>query len=191
MKNKILIGSLSFLTLFFILLWWFKPCKPCVCCTCSIDFDSAPFAVGTTYSTKGASIATVCDFDVTIQEVNNRGIAYFSSGSVVLRLASFGSGNIFRNINSTLLFENTKTGTSTVTIDYHTQANSIDNLSVNGQLYDGKLSAAPTSLGGVSVNVSTPIAVPSGEKGIVTLTGNIKDFSIGGREFFVDNICRK
>jgi hypothetical protein len=64
-----------------------------------------------------------------------------------------------------------------------------ENLSVNGSaVFAGQISAFPASLGGAAIAVSTtPVA--GGHKGTVTLTGAIKTFTIGGQEFWIDNVC--
>jgi hypothetical protein len=202
MKNKILIGSLSFLTLFFIILWWYKPCKPCVC-SCCITFDSAPFSAGMIYNLPNfppaSPLVTACDFDVSIREFQfpNRSPVY-GEGRVETAPAGFGSGNVFMTNNVTLEFKSRITSNSTVTIDYlNKDINGTINLTVNGTQFIGKLIDAPAFLnpllgGGASVSITTvPVAGTSAETGVITLTGGIWNFNIGGKEFFVDNICRK
>ncbi len=64
-----------------------------------------------------------------------------------------------------------------------------ENLSVNGSaVFAGDISAAPAMLGGATVSVSTTPAT-GGKKGVVTLTGAINAFMVGGQEFWIDNVC--
>jgi hypothetical protein len=54
------------------------------------------------------------------------------------------------------------------------------------------LSAIPSSIGGVSIAVFTsPIPNSSQSKGVVILRGTIKEFMIGGQEFWIDQVCAK
>ena len=167
-------------------------------CACCIDFDSPTFTAGTTYSSPtyspGSFLFKACDFNVTISNFMTGTTSNFSQGQIKLASSSFGSGNVFQTNHVTLRLKDVNGGSnSIVTFDY----NDLDgqhqvNLSVNGVLYQGgKLSATPANLGGVSVVVTTNPATGNNETGTVTLTGNIKEFSIGGKEFFIDNICRK
>ena len=191
MKNKILFGLLAVFTVLSAVRCDFftRKCPPCPPSGCCIDFDTAPFVAGTTYSTVGAPVAAVCDFDVTIDNLISGGTPYFNFGKVEPATSTFGSGNVFNTNNVTLKFKNTKAGTSTVTMEYQDMGGTA-NLSVNGILFSGKLNAAPASLGGVSVSVFTT-SITGGQNGFIKLKGVIKDFSIGGQEFHLDDICRR
>ena len=64
-----------------------------------------------------------------------------------------------------------------------------ENLAVNGSaVFAGDISAVPTTLGGVTISVTTT-PIPGGQKGVVTLVGAITNFMVGGQEFWIDNIC--
>jgi hypothetical protein len=64
-----------------------------------------------------------------------------------------------------------------------------ENLSVNGStVFAGDISAAPATLGGATVTVSTT-PTQGGKKGLVTLSGAIHRFTVGGQELWIDNVC--
>jgi hypothetical protein len=65
----------------------------------------------------------------------------------------------------------------------------MENLSVNGDLRIGELTALDgTTVGGVMVEVTTQ-PCEAGHKGEVKLYGPVSEFKVGGQEFAVDNIC--
>ncbi len=159
-------------------------------CNCCIDFDAKGFTVGTTYNGPvGSPVFKACDFDVSIENLVIGGAPYFNFAKIEVAPAGFGSGNIINTNNVTLLFKNTGSSVSTITFDYLDMGGS-ENLTVNGALHSGDLNAAPPSLGGVAVSVAEA-TVPNGRMGIVTLSGNIKVFGVGGQEFYLDNVCRR
>lgn len=161
---------------------------------CCVDFNSSSsFPAGTSYSHPNDSVYYSCGFTVFTDNFYLNGNGYYGSGNIKPARAGFGSGQVINLNNISLKFTNiTTVKPVTVTFDYlaydHTQT-----LSVNGISYTGELNAAPPSLGGVTVAVSSaPIPLPAiGKKGTVTLTGTVKEFTIGGREFYLDNICFK
>jgi hypothetical protein len=189
--KKYLIFYSSFLlviTSTFMLASWNPPAP------CCITFDAAPFSIGTTYGTPtqrpGSRIFRACTFDVTINKLSTSGTPQFNFAKVVAATASFGSGNILNTNNVILVFKNTGGSLSTVTFDYLDMGGT-ENLSVNGVLFSGSLNAAPATLGGINVSVSETI-ITGGRKGTVKLSGGtIRNFGIGGQEFYLDNICRR
>ncbi|MDP6669660.1 MAG: T9SS type A sorting domain-containing protein, partial [Candidatus Krumholzibacteria bacterium] len=67
----------------------------------------------------------------------------------------------------------------------------IENLQVNGEApYFGELTSAPVDIAtGVTCSVDWwPIASGTAA-GIVTLTGDVRSFAIGGQQFYMDNVC--
>jgi len=186
--------TLNFLpAIAFIVIINFPACKPKPA-TCCVDFNnSSSFPGGAGYSHANDSVYYSCGFTVFTDSFYLNGKGYYSSGNIRPAPAGFGSGQVINLNNISLKFTNVTTVKPvTVTFNYlaydHTQT-----LSVNGISYTGELNAAPASLGAVAVAVSfAPIPLPAiGKKGTVTLTGTVKEFTIGGREFYLDNICFK
>ena len=168
----------------------FSSCSPTPCCT---TFDSTPFTVGITYNkptyNPRSLVFQTCSLDVTIENLVIGGINYFNFGKIETATATFGTDHILNTNNVTFLFKNTGTPITDVTFEYLDMGGT-ENLSVNGVLHSGELKAAPATLGGVNVTVNE-VPITGGKKGTVKLNGSIQNFSIGGQEFFLDNICRK
>ena len=173
---------LSFLTVLII-----TSCNPNVC----IDFNnSSSFPVGTTYHYND-SIYYAAGFVVRTDSLFINGKGYYNFGRLENAVSIFGSAQVMNTNNITLKFTKiTPINQATIKFDYLDRGGT-SNLSINGSLFSGKLSAAPASLGGATVTVtSTPIPLPAkGTKGTVKISGVIKDFNIGGQEFYLDNIC--
>ena len=174
----------------------FRGCKqkvsPAPAALCCIDFDnSSSFPPGTRYSMHNDSVYYSCGFTVRTDSLYLNGKAYYNFGRIESAVAVFGSGQVINTNNITLKFFNIGTiKPVTISFDYLDRGGR-ENLSVNGALYSGDISAVPATLGTATVSVtSTAIPLPAkGNKGTVTLTGTIKEFNIGGQEFYLDNIC--
>jgi hypothetical protein len=188
--KKYLFSNHSIFLLAIAAIFCFTSCNPTPCCT---TFDSTPFTVGTTYNQPAYNPSSLafqtCSFDVTIENLVISGTNYFNFGKIEAATANFGTDHILNTNNVTFLFKNTGTPITDVTFEY-LDLGGTENLSVNGVLHSGDLTAAPANLGGVNVSVSQ-VPITGGKKGTVKLNGSIQNFSIGGQEFFLDNICRK
>lgn len=167
-------------------------CTPSNCC---MDFEAFPFTPDTIFNAVNINITTTCNFRVdNIHFIDATGTSGFGFAKVENAPAGFGQGHVLRMNNSTFMFANTGSTVSRVTFDY-LDLGGLQNLSINGKFFAGKLSAAPTNPtlagSGVTVSVTSGSVTPpsSGVKGTVSLTGNINSFSIGGLEFFIDNVC--
>ena len=115
----------------------------------------------------------------------------FGSASVDFAISGIGDAQVLQlsNINAVYDLSNLIDVTR-VTFEYFDGAG-IENLSVNGAaLVDEfeNLDGAAFSLGGVDVFITrtNTVAFAHGE---VILTGNVTDFSVGGQQFYVDNVC--
>jgi hypothetical protein len=159
---------------------------------CCIDFNkSTTFPPGTSYKNPNDSITSFCWYESRTDKLVINGNTYYSSGRLVQAPASFGAGQVFNTNNITLKLTAIGTAKSvTITFDYLDMGGT-ENLSVNGKLYSGELDKAPANFGNATVTVTaTPIPLPAkGKTGTVTINGIIKEFKIGGQEFYVDNIC--
>jgi hypothetical protein len=165
-----------------------SPAPPVPCC---IDFNNSPFAPGTSYRVLNDSIYASCGFTVKTDKLYINPNSYFNFVRGENAKPVFGAGNIVNTNNATLHFINTGSISQLViTFDYLDMGGT-ENFSVNGSLYIGELSAAPATLGGATVSVtSTPIPLPAGgHTGTVKISGTISEFKIGGQEFYLDNFC--
>lgn len=159
---------------------------------CCIDFDkSTTFPPGTTYKHVNDSITSFCWYESRTDKLIINGKSYYNFGRLENAPATFGAGQVFNTNNITLRL--TVIGSAklvTITFDYLDMGGT-ENLSVNGTLYSGELDKAPANLGNATVAVtSAPIPLPAkGKTGTVTINGIIKEFKMGGQEFYIDNIC--
>lgn len=118
---------------------------------------------------------------------NNDGLATVNTGPIDGG-STFGSGNYLRvnNINLGLALPSAVPGLS---FEYAFLGGN-SNININGtQLFNfgSPSTLTGTTVGGVAIAAtSTPIT--GGQAGVVTLTGPISSFSVGGQEFFLDNI---
>jgi len=106
----------------------------------------------------------------------------------------FGTGQTIGTNNINLEFDFSGIGfpVSKVELQY-LDLGGLENFSVNGQpvpIYTGEFSAAPSPIAGVNVTV-TSNPVPGGKTGTLVLTGAVQKLTIGGQEFWIDNVCAK
>jgi hypothetical protein len=162
-----------------------------------MDFNNpSSFPAGTIYSPANDSVYYFCGFTVFtksfyLKGINGTPVGYYKTGNIIPAPAIFGSGQAINLNNIALIFTCVvPIRPVTVTMEY-LATDTIQNLSVNGNLYIRELKGAPSTLGGVTVNVtSAPAGLPSySKKGTLILTGTVKEFVIGGREFFLDDVC--
>lgn len=170
----------------------FTACKGKWCCT---DFESMPYTPDTVFNHLNINIATACGFKAdNTNFTTTAGTTIFGFAKIEKAPAYFGAGHVLRLNNCTFLYKSITAPAKKIKFEY-LDLGGIQNLSINGALFVGKLSAAASSpvltpTGVVITVTSFPITPPaSGVKGVVTLEGNIKSFGIGGQEFFVDNLC--
>jgi len=159
---------------------------------CCINFNhSTTFPTGITYRAHNDSLTTACGFEVRTDNLYLNGIPYYNFGTVGAPPIAFGSGNVLNTNNITLrIFSFSPLQSSTINFDFLDMGGS-ENLAINGVIYSGELKSAPANLGGAAVIVSSaPVPLPaSGIIGRVTIIGTVDKFSIGGQEFYIDNIC--
>lgn len=159
-----------------------------------IDFEEPEFKIGTIYGgqagqkpgdvafTSHKTVVRVIEFKFTGEGGS------FNFGGIVQTPTPMGTGQSLsvNNINFEFDFSESAFLPSKVTVDFLDQGG-FENLSVNGSdIFAGELTAAPATLGGVSVSASK---IPGSGMGTLTLTGEIKIFAIGGQEFTIDNVC--
>lgn len=160
--------------------------------SCCIDFNkSSTFIPGTTYNKINDSLTSFCWYESRTDNLVINGNDYYNFGKLVKAPVSFGAKEVFNTNNITLKFNFIYSlKLLNITFDYLDMGGT-ENLSVNGDLYSGELDKAPGILGQAKITVtSTPIPLPArGKTGTVTITGLVKEFKIGGQEFYIDNVC--
>ena len=169
--------------------------QPQVAC---VDFES-PLTVGTQY---GAPVGNVPG-DLVFSANNISVLVFdflfvggggtFNVATVEPATPSFGTGQIINtnNINLEFDFSGLSFQTSQVALEF-LDLGGFENLSINGSnpIYIGELSSAPTPMSGVNITVTlTPVT--GGNKGTLTLSGQVKTIRIVGQEFWLDNVCAR
>lgn len=80
---------------------------------------------------------------------------------------------------------------SAVTFEWYDPGinNTRENLRVNGSgLFIGQIHAPPLAMGGIGVS-TTVVGIGGGVKGVMTLTGPVQRFLVGGQPIWVDRVC--
>jgi hypothetical protein len=119
----------------------------------------------------------------------------FGNATIATPPYPFGNGQTINTNSIDLGFDFSNVGFTATEVQFEfLDQGGTPNLSLNGSpAYVGPLSAAPSSIAGVSVNVFTLPAGPGvATKGLVVLRGSkITDLVVGGQELWLDNICVK
>lgn len=165
-----------------------SPPPPSVAC---IDFEGQP--LGTQYGgpaghTSGDVVFTANGIAVAVVDfVFVGGGGTFNVATIDTAMGTdqdMGTNNINLAFDFTQLqFEPAK-----VTLDF-LDLGGFENVAVNGStVFAGELSAAPATVGGATVTVTTT-PVPGGVSGTLELTGAIEMVQVGGQEFWLDDVC--
>lgn len=158
--------------------------------SCCIDFNkSSTFIPGTTYGKLNDSLTSFCWYESRTDNLVINGKDYYNFGKLVRAPLGFGSKEVFNTNNITLKFTCiNRVKLVTITLDYMDMGGT-ENLSVNGKLYSGELDMVPSSLGRADITVTSTQLQTKAKTGNLTITGLIKEFKIGGQEFYIDNVC--
>ena len=158
--------------------------------SCCIDFNkSGTFIPGTTYNKINDSLTSFCWYESRTDNLVINGKDYYNFGKLVRAPLGFGSKEAFNTNNITLKFTSIRNvELIKITFDFLDMGGT-ENLSINGKLYSGELDKAPASLGNADVTVTLTHSPTNVKKGTVTIIGLIKQFKIGGQEFYIDNVC--
>jgi hypothetical protein len=159
-----------------------------------VDFE-VPLVVGTQYGTPAGQRAgdVIFTSDGIVVSVHD---FMFTGGGGTFNVAqvdlapALNASQTMRTNNITLGFDFGAVGFLPTRVQFEfLDLGGSEDLSVNGStIFAGDISAAPATLGGATVTVSTTPA-PGGKKGTVTLSGAIDRFMVGGQEFWIDNVC--
>ena len=157
--------------------------------TC-VDFDSSRTPLNTNYTQTNPQIINLPSVQVFLDRfLNEDGTTTFGSASI--RTASgFGRNRVLEvnNVNIVVKYLTPVKLRSRIVIFDFSDGGGIENFSVNGsKVIVSQISQIPTRVNNVRVSVTT---TTGGLKGRVKIIGKVKQFSIGGREFAVDNICQ-
>jgi hypothetical protein len=160
-----------------------------------VDFE-LPLALGTQYGAPaghhpGDVIFTTNGIPVSVHDFEyGGGGGTFNVATIDTAPVPFGAGQSMNTNNINLEFDFTGLGFTPTKVSFEfLDLGGNENLSVNGSpIFNGELSSAPASLGGVNVSVSTT-PVTGGKTGTVILTGPVKTLRVGGQEFWIDNVC--
>lgn len=170
------------------------PCPPCLTCETFDAMSLAQYgtnAGGTVVNPPGSTIFSVAGgVPVRIQNINLSSGTFFGFARIEAAPATFGSGRVVNTNNVCLEFDFSGKNVKEASIEFQDMGG-WENLWVNGAAYSGELTAAPATLGGANVIV-TSSPIPGGKTGKVTVkstTGNINALRIGGQEFHLDNLC--
>lgn len=165
-------------------------CRPIICCS---TFNDTSLATGRECHGCSDSIYACCGFTVRATKLEIDGVGYFDYARGEKAPFFWGDTTVLKTNKATLHFINNGTALPVIIKFDYLDMSGINNLSINGSLFSGELNAVPASLGDVNINVtSSQVTSPAnGKKGVITLEGAIKDFKIGGLEFYLDNICFK
>lgn len=155
-----------------------------------VDFDSPRTPLNTSYTKTNLQIINLPSVQVFLDKfLLEDGTTTFGSASI--RTASgFGRNRVLElnNVNIVVKYLNpVRLRSRIVSFDF-SDSGGIENFSVNGStVIVSQISQIPTRVNNVQVSVTT---TTGGLKGRVKMVGKVKQFSIGGQELAVDNICQ-
>ena len=151
-----------------------------------INFEDATvrsqYRVGQTF-VSGETLVSVGPFFFTEGQSTDQGFAQIDQNT---QAGGSGKDVLVNNVNLSFGFDSPLEG---VTINYGDYGGTV-NLAINGELAieNSLLDLDDTSVGDVQVAV-TPNGANDNQTGRVTLSGTIERFSIGGQEFWLDDVC--
>jgi len=196
MKTRIMLYL--FLAVSFVIVGGCSQPKTEQACQQCVDFE-LPLTVGTKFgSTAGQQSGDVIfktnGIIVSVLKfITAAGTKTFGNMTIGNPPIQFSKGQA-ANTNTNLGFDFSNIGFTPIEVQFEfLDWGAIQNISVNGSNpYIGKLSAAPSSIGGVSVAVYTaPVSGKSASKGVVILRGPVKNLMVGGQEFWLDQVCAR
>jgi hypothetical protein len=150
-----------------------------------VDFESldvgAEFPTGTSFSDGGVTMTTK-PFVWSNGESTSDGFAKVDSNGL-----AGGSGKDLQVNNTTVAFDWGAVVTD-VSCRFGEYGGNL-NLEINGELWNFQdFSALPGSRLGY-VDVSAEVSSGNGERGNLTLAGQVTSFSVGGQELWIDDVC--
>ena len=153
-----------------------------------LDFDGTP--AGTTAGV--GPLLALPDGNVSLRRFFWLGGGSTVGGVATVVASNFAAGSLPHelNLNNINLRVDVITAAATTTAAFnYAEFGGNVNLRVNGVLANvNDFSAVPAFLGGAAV-VVTRIDVFGFHFGTVTITGNLTDFSLGGQELHIDDLC--
>jgi len=128
---------------------------------------------------------------VRIGQLDAGSVITYNYCEVVPPFVGVGVGQMMQLNNVTNTYETSALGHTVASVHFvFLDQGGIENLQVNGApRYVGDLEFAPPNIApGVTCAVNTWM-VPAGLAGEVILTGDVQRLSVGGQEFFIDEVC--
>jgi hypothetical protein len=179
------------LTCSFVVLFELQAAPSAQSSVACIDFEVSSSSFGKSMS-PGSLFLTANKIQVWLDFFHQNNQTYFNSVNIVPAISGFGHGQIASVNNVSLLFDFTGLPfiPKMIELNFADQGGR-ENLSINGSpIYIGEISKVKSTLGGAKVQVNT------GKKagiytGVLRVTGTVFNLSIGGQEFFLDDICAR
>ena len=154
-----------------------------------IDFEDPPFTLGTQFGANyGDSPGDVAFTEqgvvVSVENFTLGAFTGFSLAEVSNDGNLPGQSMWVSNINLKFDFSGLGFTVDRVTFDFQ-DFGGAENVAVNGSaIVEGELASG--TVGGVPLTVNRSLSLGLGDG---TLVGNVQDLTIGGQEFFLDNVC--
>ena len=160
----------------------------------SHDYEPLGICWGSSYGNTPGDLAFSEDgIPVTLDEFHIGTYTGFGAACIVPTFCAMGPPQMLNLNNISAVYQIHALGiaTSAVTFEYIDQGGD-ENLQINGETWYEVPSFM--SLNGVMVATGvlctvTPLSCDSGERGLVTLTGDVQRLLVGGQEFYVDEVC--
>lgn len=166
-------------------------------CQVCVEFEP-PLVNGTNYgSTAGHNdgdvVFTTNNIPVSVHNFNfPAGGGAFNVATIVIPPIPFGINQTISTNNINLGFDFSNIGFTPSEVQFEfIDLGGFENISVNGSLpFSGELSTVPSPMRGVDIKIFTT-PVTGGKKGIAILSGPVKNFIVGGQEFWIDRVCAR
>jgi hypothetical protein len=152
-----------------------------------IDFEDPPFVLGTRYGSPagdspGDVVFTTEGVPVTVENFTLGAYTGFSNAEVMNSSSLPGQSMWISNINLRFDFAGLDFAVDKVTFDFQ-DLGGAENVAVNGSaIVEGELASG--TVGAVPLTITRSDGVGDG-----VLIGSVTDLTIGGQEFFLDNVC--
>lgn len=157
-----------------------------------VDFDTAQTPLNKRYMRPRLTVLNLPPVQISTSNfLHLSGRTTFVS-AIIERVTRFGTERVLRLNNASIAVKNLTSiqRPNVVSFDF-LDLGGIENFAVNGSTVNViDISSLPSLINNIQVSVTTN-TVSGGKVGRVELKGSIREFSIGGQEFWIDNICHQ